>query len=309
MKKLLKFKNLMDLLEAFPTEQSCIQYLINVRHNGKIVCPHSDCKCEKVYAFKDGKTFKCAECKKRFSVRVGSIFQDSNIPLRKWFMAIYLITNHKKGISSVQLSKDIGVTQKSSWFMLHRLRHANKTKSFEFQGTVEADECYVGGSESNKHTQKKFTAEKAVIFGLVNRETKQVKSFNVESADKECLLPKIGCNIKMGSTIVTDSYHAYKDLKNNYKHDVIKHSAGEYVRIDTSREAFKIHTNTIEGYWALVKRTINGTYHWVSKKHLQKYLIECDFRYNTKEFEVESQRFDCFLQNKASKLSYKKLIA
>ena len=197
--------------------------------------------------------------------------------------------------------KNIGVTQKSSWFMLHRLRHANKTKSFEFQGTVEADEYYVGGSESNKHTKDKFKSEKAVVFGLVNRETKQVKSFNVSNADKENLLPKIGCNVKYGANIITDSYHACKNLKNNYKHDVIKHSAGEYVRIDNSREAFKIHTNTIEGYWALVKRTINGTYHWVclaatvgSKKHLQKYLIECDFRYNTKEFEVESQRFDCF---------------
>jgi hypothetical protein len=142
--------------------------------------------------------------KKRFSARLGSIFQDSNIPLKKWFMAIYLITNHKKGISSVQLGKDIGVTQKSAWFMLHRLRHASKTKTFqEFQGTVEADECYV------------------------------------ESADKENLLPKIGCNVKAGSNVITDSYHAYNNLKNNYKHDVIKHSANEYVRIDTSREAFK----------------------------------------------------------------------
>lgn len=124
-------------------------------------------------------------------------------------MAIYLITNHKKGISSVQLSKDIGVTQKSAWFMLHRLRHANKAKSFEFQGTVEADECYVGGGESNKHTKDKFKSEptvgisqKAVVFGLVNRETKQVKSFNVENADKENLLPKIGCNVELGQMLL-----------------------------------------------------------------------------------------------------------
>lgn len=304
--KLLKFKNIMDLLEAFPTEQACVEYLIDVRHNGKMNCPN--CECEKVYAFKDGKTFKCAECKKRFSVRLGSIFQDSNIPLKKWFMAIYLITNHKKGISSVQLGKDIGVTQKSAWFMLHRLRHASKTNSFEFQGTVEADECYVGGTESNKHTKDKFKSEKAVVFGLVERESKKAKSFVVESADKENLLPKIGCNVKAGANVITDSYHAYNNLKNNYKHDVVKHSAGEYVRVD-ARTSVKIHTNTIEGYWGLVKRTINGTYHWVSKKHLQKYLVECDFRYNTKEFEIESARFDCFLQNKASKLSYKKLIA
>jgi transposase-like protein len=204
--KLLKFKNIMDLLEAFPTEQACVQYLIDVRHNGKMNCPN--CECERVYAFKDGKTFKCSSCKKRFSARLGSIFQDSNIPLKKWFMAIYLITNHKKGISSVQLGKDIGVTQKSAWFMLHRLRHASKTNSFEFQGTVEADECYVGGTETNKHTKDKFKKEKAVVFGLVERESKKAKSFVVESADKENLLPKIGCNVKAGSNVITDSYHA-----------------------------------------------------------------------------------------------------
>ena len=146
------------------------------------------------------------------------------------------------------------------------------------------------------------------MFGLINCETKQVKSVVVESADKENLLLKIGCNVKMGSNIITDSYHAYNNLKNNYKHDIIKHSANEYVRID-ARTSVKIHTNTIEGYWGLVKRTINGTYHWVSKKHLQKYLLECDFRYNTKEVEIESERFDFFLQNKSSKLSYKTLIA
>jgi transposase-like protein len=275
--------------------------------------PHQDCKCEKVYAFKDGKTFRCAECKKRFSARLGSIFQDSNIPLKKWFMAIYLITNHKKSISSVQLSKDIGVTQKTAWFILHIIRYTSKSKTFnEFQGTVEADECYVGGSESNKHTKDKFKGEKAIVFGLVNRETKQVKSFNVSNADKENLLPKIGGNVKEKSIIVTDSYHAYNDLRNNYKHKSVKHSVNEHVKNELDidgRVAFQVHTYTIEGYWALVKRTINGTYHWVSKKHLQRYLIECDFRYNTKEFEVESQRFDCFLQNKASKLSYNTLIS
>lgn len=307
-----KFKNLMDLLEAFPTEQACVKYLIEVRFGGgSIVCPFENCQNKKVYAFKNGKTFKCSGCKKRFSARVGTIFEDSNIPLRKWFMAIYLIANHKKGISSIQLSKDIGVTQKTSWFMLHRLRHASKTKTFkEFESTVEADECYVGGKYENMHKDKKEQEpQKAVVFGLVNRDTKQTKSFVVLNADKECLLPKISAHVKLGSNVITDSYHAYKNLQNNYKHDIVKHSAGEYVRIDTSRESFKIHTNTIEGYWSLVKRTINGTYHWVSKKHLQKYLLECDFRYNTKEYKSEHERFNCFLQRVNSKLLYKTLIA
>ena len=113
----------------------------------------------------------------------------------------------------------------------------------------------------------------------------------------------------MGANLITDGHTDYKALGMYYKHDSVNHSDKEYVRLDTSRKSFKIHTNTVEGFCGLVKKTINGTYHWVSKKHLQKYLIECDFRYNTKEFETESARFDCFLQNKASKLSYKTLIS
>ncbi len=299
-----KFRNLMDLLEAFPTEQACVQYLINVRHNVKMHCPH--CNNSKVYAFKDGKTFKCAECKKRFSARVGSIFQDSNIPLKQWFMAIYLITNHKKGISSVQLSKDIGVTQKSAWFMLHRLRHANKTNSFEFQGTVEADECYIGGSESNKHTKDKFKSEKAVVFGLVERETKQAKSFVVENADKENLLPKIGCNVKAGANVITDSYHAYNDLRNNYKHKSVKHSANEYVRNEldiNGRVAFQVHTNTVEGFWSIVKRTVNGTHHWISKKHTNRYLNDMTFRYNQRQLNSQN-KFDVFTSSFDGRLKY-----
>lgn len=142
---------------------------------------------------------------------------------------------------------------------------------------------------------------------MVNRETKQVKAMKVPTAEKDFLLPKINLSVKKGSTIVTDTYHAYKDLKKNYTHKSVKHSAGEYVRIENTT-AFKIHTNTIEGFWSLVKRTINGTHHWISKKHTNKYLAEMSFRYNTKELS-DNERFVNFLQMSFKKLTYKDLIS
>jgi transposase-like protein len=180
----------------------------------------------------------------------------------------------------------------------------------EFEGTVEIDEAYIGGSESNRHAKdKKENGEKpkTVVLGMVNRDTGCVKAMKVPTAEKDFLLPKINLNVKNGSTIVTDSYHAYKDLKKNYTHKSVKHSAGEYVRIE-AKTAFKVHTNSIEGFWSLVKRTINGTHHWISKKHTNKYLAEMSFRYNTKELS-DSARFVNFLQISFKKLTYKDLIS
>lgn len=275
----------MDLIkfyQKFKDEQACRDFLAEQRWGSseKAVCPH--CKCKDTYKYEDGKLFKCAECKKQFTVRIGTIFEDSRIPLIKWFIAIYLFSSMKKGISSIQLAKYIEVTQKTAWFMLHRIREVMNSGNSPFDGITEVDEAYFGGKEGNKHTVNKFKSEKTAVIGLVNRDTKQVMAVAIPNSDKENLLPKIGCNIKMGSTIVTDTYNAYKNLKNNYKHYTIKHSANEYVRLD-SRVAFKIHTNTIEGFWSQVKRGIYGIYHWASAKHINRYLNEYAFRYNGKE--------------------------
>ena len=139
-------------------------------------------------------------------------------------MVIYLANANKKGVNSPAVARQVGITQKTAWFMLHRIKNAVSGKIFnnQFTGTVEIDECYIGGSESNKHTVNKFKSEKTAVIGMVERETKQVKAVAVESADKECLFPKIGCNVKEKSVIVTDSYHAYNDLRNNYKHKSVK---------------------------------------------------------------------------------------
>lgn len=194
-----KFSNLLELTQVFNTEDKALKHLKEIRWHGKPYCPH--CGNKKVYEFKDGKLYKCASCRKKFTVIVGTIFEDSKIPLRKWFIAIYLITSHKKGISSLQLSKDIGVTQKTAWFILHRLRLATKTKSFNepLKNTVEVDETYIGGKERYKHlskrkkkTQGRCAETKTPVLGLVERDGK-IKAFKIDNVKRNTLHKKITC--------------------------------------------------------------------------------------------------------------------
>lgn len=310
-----KFNNIIDLMSFFKDEEFCHNFLKNLfwgekRENKK--CPH--CGSCSLNEFKDFKKNRCYDCKFQFSIRKNTIFDDSKVSLKKWFMVIYLANSNKKGINSIAISKQVGITQKTAWFMLQRIKNASTTAMFgnQFQGTIEIDEAYIGGSETNRHSKDRKLGEKpkTVVIGMINRETGQAKAMKVPSAEKEWLLPKINVNVARGSTIVTDTYHAYKDLKKNYKHKTVKHSAGEYSRNERDNEgrtAFKVHTNSIEGFWSLVKRTINGTHHWISKKHINKYLGEMSFRYNTSDMQ-DNERFVNFLQISFKKLTYKELI-
>lgn len=302
----MKFKNLIELMDFFKTEMDCIKYLYNRRIKNNIPCHY--CGCNDSYLPKNETRIRCRNCKSKYSVRIGTIFQDSNVPLRKWFIAMYIYLSHKKGISSCQLAKDISVSQPTAWFMLQRLRHISKEFYHnEFEGTNEIDEAYIGGAEGNKHSKNKNKKNKMVVIGIVNRETKQVKAFKVASAEKENLLPRVNVNIKRGSTIISDTFQGYKELKKNYTHETIKHSMGEYVRND-NRKAYKIHTNTIEGFWSQLKRGINGVYHWVSEKHMQKYCNEFSYRYNTKDV-ADCERFNNFLLRIESQtLKYNNLV-
>ena len=163
------FKSLYDLFEAIPDELAAINYFKGIIWKNGEHCPY--CGNEKVYAFATGKAWKCAKCRQRFSIRVGTIFEDSKIPLRKWMAAIWLITSHRKGIASTQIARDLNVTQKTGWFMLHRLRHAARTRSFNRQllGTVEVVEGYFGGKDKNKHKDKRGKTKKALAVGLLER--------------------------------------------------------------------------------------------------------------------------------------------
>lgn len=315
-----KFESLLDLNDYFRTEKQAISYFIKMRWNGKITCPFKDCPVNefnvennKIYILKNN-NFKCSCCKKIFSFKTGTIFENSKISMKKWFLASYLQTAHKKGLSSIQLGKYIKVRQATAWFMLQRLRFVQDKNFFndKFDGTTEMDETYVGGKAENKHMHERIALkgkqDKTCVFGMVNRDTKQVKSMKVESAEYHNLGKKVMENIKMGSNIISDGHSSYITLGKFYKHKSVNHSENEYVRNENeSKTAYKVHTNSIEGFWSLVKRTINGTHHWISKKHIDKYLSEMSFRYNTKDF-GDAERFNFFLNSTEGRLKYSVLV-
>ena len=264
--------SLYELFEAFPDEQTCIDHLAAIRWRDGKSCPH--CGSLKVYDFSDRRTFKCGECRQRFSVKVGTIFEDTKLPLRKWYIAIWMITNHPKGIASTTLAKELKITQKSAWFVMHRLRHALRTKSFNapLKGTVEAETTYVGGNERNKHSgdRKGGTqggAGKKIVLRIIERGG-ELRRSHVSDGKGTTLNGHIFENVSRGSTILTDDDRAFRSLRSDYYHHTANHSVGEYVR------HFTLHTNGIESVWAMLKRQIVGVHHWISRKHLDKYVRE-----------------------------------
>ncbi|WP_165045873.1 IS1595 family transposase [Dysgonomonas sp. ZJ709] len=301
-----EFNSLIELVEYFKEEKTCIQYLAAKRWGEKPCCPH--CGGEKVYCFSDGKRYKCASCRKQFSVRAGTIFEDSNISLKKWFIAIYLITSHKKGISSYQLARDLQITQKSAWFLLHRIRYALGQCDLDIQldNEVELDETYVGGKNKNRHWNKKIKhsqgrsiVDKVPVFGMVERGGKLIARV-VTDVKGETLKDIIKQTIKETATLMTDEYLGYKGLEKMYKHYVVNHGAKQYVNGDA-------YTNTMEGFWSLLKRGIIGIYHSMTRKHLQKYVDEFVFRYNTRKLK-EGERLNKMLSLCCTRLTYKNLI-
>lgn len=299
--------NLIEFQKAFATEDICFEFFASQRWGSvdDAICPH--CKSKHTCKHNTRHLYTCMQCNKQFTVRVGSIFEGSKLPLTKWFLAIYLFTSFKKGISSIQLSKYLGCTQKTAWFMLQRIREVMQDNSKPFDGITEVDEAYLGGKEGNKHANKKGSSDKMVVLGMANRDTKQVKVRKVASNEADCILPKVRLNTKSNSTIVSDTYFAYYGLRKQYKHETVKHSAGEYVKND-ARVAFKIHTNTIEGFWSHLKRGINGIYHWCSKKHLQLYLNEYSSRYNTRGLSDIERFTNWFTGCENKKLVYVNLV-
>ncbi len=301
-----KFKSYLDLTNFFSNEKVCEEYLAQIRWNGKLTCPYKECGHDNIYKLKDGK-YKCGKCRRKYSIRVGTIFQDSKIPLRKWFASIYLITSHKKGISSIQLGKDIGVQQKTAWFLLHRVRQTfGITESEEkLSGTIEADETFMGGNEKNKHAHKKTEGNqgrsvktKSAVAGVIQRGG-ELRAQVIPDTSGYNLRPFVVQNVEFGSKLMTDEWLGYKGLAQLFHHKNINHEQGEYVNGD-------VHVNSMEGFWSLLKRGVNGIYHAVSVKHLQAYIDEYQFRYNTRKYS-ESFRFDAMLNNINSHLTYKQL--
>lgn len=301
-----EFNSLFQLMNAIPDEPAAIAHFTAIRWKDGAFCPH--CGSTKIYHFGDKKTHKCGDCRQRFSIKVGTIFEDSKIPLRKWLMAIWLITSHKKGIASTQLARDIAVTQKTAWFMLHRLRHAATTKSFNapLSGSVEADETFVGGKESNKHASKRLHkgrggVGKAIVMGIIERNG-ELRAGTIENTKAETLQQVVRSHVAPGSNVYTDEAGGYRGLERDYHHHTVNHGSGEYVR------HYHAHTNTIESVWALLKRQIIGIHHWVSPKHLSRYVDEMSWRYNRRAM-AEGGRVNALIANSGGRLTYKALIA
>jgi transposase-like protein len=295
-----------ELFEKFPDQETARVYIEGRLWPQGPRCPVCGLG-ERVTARKEG-FYRCNQCKEDFTVRTGTIFERSHVPLHKWVYAMYLLVTARKGISSMQLAKEIGITQKSAWFLLHRLREACGDDFKKLCGVIEIDETFVGGIEANKHERKKLkagrgTVGKMAVLGMRERGGRTVAT-PIESTDKETVQAAIHQHVEAGSTLHTDEAGAYAGIGGSgFSHDAVNHSAGEYVRDDVT-------TNGIESVFAVLKRGLIGVYHHASPKHLGRYVDEFSFRLN--EGNVKNHtltRLDSFITGVAGKrLTYKSLI-
>ena len=300
---MLQFKNLKELMVQLSDEKVARQHMEEMRWGGEPFCPH--CGSTKPYKLKDGKTYRCKDktCKKDFTVTVGTVFENSKVKISTWMAAIYLLTAHKKGISSLQLGRDLGITQKTAWFVLHRVRLImGDPNPAPLDNIVEVDETYVGGKFANmnrsrrKYYQERCIDNKTAVMGLLERDGKARLTVIGDNTFKEVVRD----NVNNNAIVVTDTHLSYQGLNTEYTdHLTVNHSQMEF------RNGLA-YTNSVEGFFSCLKRSIIGIYHNVSPKHLQRYCTETSYRYNHRKI-TDKERFNQTLQNVEGRLSYNML--
>jgi transposase-like protein len=282
-------KTLQDAIQYFSDEQVCIDAVARMRWPNGAQCP--DCwtpggdKGRNPYYLKTQKRWKCRDCRRQFSVKVETIFEDSPVPLQKWLPALWMLISCKNGVSSYEIHRALGVSQKSAWFMLHRLRLALKTEAFVFKmggkdsGGVEVDETFVGGKVKNMHKSRRARfgggiTGKTVVQGMFDRDLRQVRASVVPNTKRETLQNQVLNNVRYGTKVYTDDAVPYDGLKHKFIHEIVNHTE-EYVR-------GQVHTNSLENFWSLLKRNLKGTYVAVEPFHLERYVDEQVFRFNNR---------------------------
>ena len=327
-----KISSLLQVSEYFSDRNNCIDFIKQIRWNGQLKCVH--CANDKVYTLNgNNKRYKCALCKKQFTLIKGTIFENSPISLKKWFVSIYLVVTRKKGISSIQLSKDIGVTQKTAWFMLHRIRFMLRDDVIhnKLNGVIQCDETFIGGKNKNRHWDKKVKnsqgrsfKDKTPVFGMLQQEQsyyierphkviagktvtekvivnhKKLLCKVVNNTQANTLKPIIYQAVQKDSIIVTDEWKAYNGLNTTYQHYIVNHNNKQYANDGYS-------SNGVENAWSHFKRSIIGVFHNVSRKHLHRYVSEFQFRYNNHLLKAQQLMENAFI-NFESRLTWKHLI-